>query len=124
MVVAAKLRCNSLSMSLRSWFTENSPSLCTKLPRQPQMPVQRNANASAAPAASFKSACGKVFPTALRCSSRLGTVGGANGLRAGAGNARKVAAVSECCQAQPLRLLKKSPRPTQRPLRRAMQAPS
>src|ERR1017187_6249803 len=57
MVVAAKLRrCNSSSMSCRSWFTENPPSLRTKLSRQPQMLVWEHAEASAAAAASFKSA--------------------------------------------------------------------
>src|ERR1039458_3241964 len=43
-------------MSWRSWFTENPPSLRPKLSRQPQMPVQPHANASAAAAASFMSA--------------------------------------------------------------------
>jgi hypothetical protein len=57
MVVAAKLwRRNSSSMSSRSCFTENPPSLRPKLPRQPQRPAQPHAEASAAAAASFKSA--------------------------------------------------------------------
>jgi hypothetical protein len=43
-------------MSWRSWFTENPPPLRPKLPRQPQKLAQPHAEASAAAAASFKSA--------------------------------------------------------------------